>query len=154
MKEVNYANLDTDSFEYTHLMDYHIAAFKVRMSVDDKGRPKEDRISGSDKLARRKASQEVQKRITFLMNTGNDNAKRHGKRLKLEREYVAAKESRVLKDKISRVLDCPASGVYTLSEIGDVLGITRERVRQLEASSLKILKHPNMARILRDHKYD
>jgi len=39
----------------------------------------------------------------------------------------------------------------TLEEIGLILGITRERVRQIEASALKKLKHPKYARKLRDY---
>jgi len=39
----------------------------------------------------------------------------------------------------------------TLEEIGLVLGVTRERVRQIEASALKKLKHPNIGRILRSY---
>ena len=41
----------------------------------------------------------------------------------------------------------------TLEEIGLVLGITRERVRQIEASALKKLKHPKYARKLRGYLY-
>lgn len=35
---------------------------------------------------------------------------------------------------------------FTLGEIGDVLHVTRERVRQIEASAIKKLKHPRMGR--------
>ena len=31
---------------------------------------------------------------------------------------------------------------YTLQEIAEIMGITRERVRQIEAQALKKLKHP------------
>ena len=37
----------------------------------------------------------------------------------------------------------------TLAEIGQVLGITRERVRQIEFSALRKLKNPNILRKLR-----
>ena len=75
-----------------------------------------------------------------------------------------------LKDKysndkmMSRLLECNSdvkcineylkyygSSAMTLEEIGLVLGITRERVRQIEASALKKLKHPKHARKLRDY---
>jgi len=42
-----------------------------------------------------------------------------------------------------------ASSDLTLEEIGLVLGVTRERVRQIEASALKKLKHPRIGRIFR-----
>lgn len=43
------------------------------------------------------------------------------------------------------------SGDLTLEEIGLILGVTRERVRQIEASALKKLKHPRIGRILREY---
>lgn len=38
---------------------------------------------------------------------------------------------------------------FTLSEIGEVLNVTRERVRQIEASAIKKLKHPKMGRVIK-----
>lgn len=38
---------------------------------------------------------------------------------------------------------------FTLSEIGEVLHVTRERVRQIEASAIKKLKHPKMGRVIK-----
>ena len=38
---------------------------------------------------------------------------------------------------------------FTLGEIGDVLQVTRERVRQIEVSAIKKLKHPKMGRIIK-----
>ena len=43
------------------------------------------------------------------------------------------------------------SADLTLEEIGLVLGVTRERVRQIEASALKKLRHPSIGRILRSY---
>ncbi|OGC05160.1 hypothetical protein A2276_04375 [candidate division WOR-1 bacterium RIFOXYA12_FULL_43_27] len=37
-------------------------------------------------------------------------------------------------------------GAQTLQQIGNVLGITRERVRQLENKALRRLKHPSKTR--------
>lgn len=37
---------------------------------------------------------------------------------------------------------------FTLEEIGRILNITRERVRQIEASAIKKLKHPKVGRAL------
>ena len=41
----------------------------------------------------------------------------------------------------------------TLEEIGLVLGVTRERVRQIEASALKKMRHPQTGRWLRDYMH-
>jgi len=39
---------------------------------------------------------------------------------------------------------------YTLEEVGKKLGVTRERIRQIEAQALSRLRHPTHARKLRD----
>jgi len=44
-------------------------------------------------------------------------------------------------------------GHLKLEEIGSVLGITRERVRQIEANALKKLRHPKVGRTLK-HYFD
>ncbi len=40
---------------------------------------------------------------------------------------------------------------YTLEEVGRKMGVTRERVRQIEAQALSRLRHPNRKRILVDY---
>ena len=52
---------------------------------------------------------------------------------------------------INKTLKHYGSSALTLEEIGLILGITRERVRQIEASALKKLKHQKHARKLRDY---
>ena len=42
-------------------------------------------------------------------------------------------------------------GAWSLQEIGDHFGITRERVRQIEKSALRKLSHPKFARQLRQY---
>lgn len=39
---------------------------------------------------------------------------------------------------------------YTLEEVGRMMGITRERVRQREAKALRQLRHPDCLRILKE----
>lgn len=41
-------------------------------------------------------------------------------------------------------------GGYTLEEVGEVLSVTRERIRQVEAKALRILRHPSRSRKLVD----
>ena len=43
---------------------------------------------------------------------------------------------------------------YTLEEVGRKMGVTRERVRQIEAQALSRLRHPNIRRKLRDYLGD
>jgi len=39
--------------------------------------------------------------------------------------------------------------VYTLEQIGDKFGLTRERIRQIEAKALRKLRHPIRSKKLR-----
>jgi len=39
----------------------------------------------------------------------------------------------------------------TLEEVGKVFGVTRERIRQIEAKALRKLKHPSRRRKLQDY---
>jgi RNA polymerase primary sigma factor len=41
--------------------------------------------------------------------------------------------------------------VYTLKEIGNKLGVTRERARQIQSRALRKLRHPRHSRALRDY---
>jgi RNA polymerase primary sigma factor len=38
----------------------------------------------------------------------------------------------------------------TLDEIGQVYGVTRERIRQIESKTMTKLRHPSRSRLLRD----
>ena len=56
-------------------------------------------------------------------------------------------------DCINNCLRRCGSFPMTLEEVGLILGITRERVRQIETAAIKKLKHPKYARVLREYLY-
>ncbi len=41
--------------------------------------------------------------------------------------------------------------MYTLEEVGEMFGVTRERIRQIEAKALRKLRHPQRSHKLRDY---
>jgi RNA polymerase primary sigma factor len=40
---------------------------------------------------------------------------------------------------------------YTLEEVGEKFGLTRERIRQIEKEALRRLRHPRRSRRLKDY---
>jgi RNA polymerase primary sigma factor len=60
---------------------------------------------------------------------------------------LPAREARVLRMRFG--LDDGNS--YTLEEVGQKFGLTRERIRQIEGKALRRLRHPRRARQLRDY---
>ncbi len=82
---------------------------------------------------------------------------------KIQKE-LALKEKYVQDRTMSRLLECNGdakqintclkrygASSMTLHEIGLVLDVTRERVRQIESSALKKIKNPRCARKLREY---
>jgi len=77
------------------------------------------------------------------------------KLLKLEVEYIHTLEKETLQTRIKKLFgQTKTSGTYTLAECGMILDVSRERARQLEDASLKLLKHPNKLRIFREYLYN
>ncbi len=44
--------------------------------------------------------------------------------------------------------------VHTLEEVGSAVGLTRERIRQIESKALAKLRHPAYAEMLADYLLD
>ncbi|MGC8838101.1 MAG: sigma-70 family RNA polymerase sigma factor [Anaerolineae bacterium] len=61
-------------------------------------------------------------------------------------EELSERERKVLEMRFG-LLDGQA---YTLEEVGNALGVTRERIRQIEAKALRKLRHPHRRRKLKD----
>jgi RNA polymerase primary sigma factor len=74
--------------------------------------------------------------------------------------------TRLLRDKVDAVLDTLPSRearilrlrfglengrYYTLEEVGQKFGLTRERIRQIECKALRRLRHPRRARQLKEY---
>jgi len=62
-------------------------------------------------------------------------------------ESLSAREARVLRMRFG--LD--DGNAYTLEEVGQKFGLTRERIRQIEGKALRRLRHPRRARQLKDY---
>jgi RNA polymerase primary sigma factor len=60
------------------------------------------------------------------------------------------RERRVVQLRFGLVDDEPR----TLEEVGRRMGLTRERIRQIEATALRKLRHPSRSKVLRDYTED
>jgi len=60
---------------------------------------------------------------------------------------LTPREARILRLRFGLGQDRP----YTLEEVGQKFGLTRERIRQIESKALRRLRQPSRARLLRDY---
>jgi RNA polymerase primary sigma factor len=60
---------------------------------------------------------------------------------------LSPREARILRLRFG--LDCDKS--YTLEEVGQKFGLTRERIRQIEGKALRRLRNPRQTRLLREY---
>jgi RNA polymerase primary sigma factor len=77
--------------------------------------------------------------------TATDNLLRQ--QLEIALSVLPAREARILKLRFG----LPDGKRHTLREVGDKMGVTRERVRQIEAQALSRLRHPSILHKLRDY---
>ena len=60
---------------------------------------------------------------------------------------LSPREARIIRLRFG--LDCDKP--YTLEEVGQKFGLTRERIRQIEGKALRRLRNPRQARLLREY---
>lgn len=88
--------------------------------------------------------QEVFGRFPMWMNPPHED---RDTRIDLERSFPAILET--LTNREQKLLWCRFWADYTLDETGLVFGVTKERIRQIEAKAIRKLKHPSRSDVLR-----
>jgi RNA polymerase primary sigma factor len=97
--------------------------------------------------------EEDEELITFVEDhstpTPSDSAFTRLLREKVEEvlQTLSPREARVLRLRFG----LSGERAYTLEEVGQKFGLTRERIRQIEGRALRRLRHPRRARQLRDY---
>jgi len=122
-----------ESVERTRMMENLSLSFiSLDTPIDDDGKlelaeviPDHLQTSPSDSLDEKAAMDDIEEALTHLT----------------EREQEIVRLRYGLKD----------GKAHTLEELGQMLGVTRERVRQLEMKALKILRHPMVGKRLIEH---
>ncbi len=138
--------MNVKKFKYTKLLNSFI-----QVSRGTKMLGYTEYISTESKLTRKKGLMKMDTHLQELTK-GNELNRLKAKELRLEREYLWKLEENRLRSLIHEKLDIDnVSCDYTLQEIGKVLGISRERTRQIEDAAKKILKHHDLMRKLRPY---
>jgi len=102
------------------------------------------------KLAETKALEYISQYIKEL-----DKSSDEYQILTLERDYIRQFQVDRLKANIKAVLHTEHEACdYSLQDIGTVLGITRERVRQIETNAMRLIKRPSVSRELKEYSTD
>jgi hypothetical protein len=151
-KKTKGTDMDISKFKYTIGLNAMITEERINAAKFNREDIK-DKQSAGQKISRMRAINRIAGYIVELLRSDDKDDNELGKLLKLEREYIRRKEKDDLMIEIERVTGDFVGGAYTLAEIGEVLGLTRERVRQLESSGLKLMKHPNVLRALKEMTY-
>ncbi len=142
---------DVTKFKYVKLLNQTIRAEKSSRAIESSVVSTGHRASPTGKVSELKGLMKLRRYITVLQQ-GDKKDKLLHKQLCLERDYIRELEKDKLRIKIERVLGQQVGGEYTLAEIGKVLGVTRERVRQIEDAAQKMLRHPLIARKLKTYQ--
>ena len=153
-KRIPVDNMVITNFKYYKILEGMVSEENKRLSKSNREAEKSGRVSGVTKLARAKAIIKLKGFIEELLRSDDEYEKLLGKELSLEKEYMRTAEKIDLIEAIEVSTGQPASGEYTLAEIGVIFGLTRERVRQLQSAAEKVLKHPSAGRVLREYKGD
>jgi len=151
--------LDINEFEYVQFINEQvmkernkIKSENAKARLHNSRKPKDDRIKYkvfNEELARINAHLLAMRTITKLKKDNDPAIRAWARQLELEAEYVRALNKKKLYEEISAYTGSHADGCYTLEEIGNIFGITRERVRQIEDMAKSKLKAPVNSRRLR-----
>ncbi len=132
---------DITKFGYIKLLRSLTAKELASQAYDNNRNPK---------LAKANATMAIRKLIANM-----DRSSLEYRVITLEREYIRKYEEELLRANIRLRLSQQEGGDYSLEDTGKVLGITRERVRQIEVAAIRLLKRPNVASNLRPYlEYD